>query len=82
MRVLVNGLTDLVINFEEDELKCLSETEKDDLISAAVKEIVTEQVSWMEIWNLKHKMAKTVTLCFIFLGSFYALINIIKIDNL
>ena len=49
MRVLVNGLTDLVINFEEDELKCLSETEKDDLISAAVKEIVTEQVSWMEI---------------------------------
>ena len=49
MMVLVNGPTDLVISFGEDELKCLSETEKDNLISAAVKEIVTEQVSWIEI---------------------------------
>lgn len=48
MKVVAIAPKDLVISFDEEELKGLSETERDNLISEAVKDIVSEQVSWIE----------------------------------
>lgn len=49
MRVIAKVPNDFVITFDEEEFVGLSEREKDQIIHAAVKEIVSEQVSWIEI---------------------------------
>lgn len=54
LRVVTIVPEDFVISFDDEELRDLSETEKNNLISVAVKEIVSEQVNWIEI---KEKVA-------------------------
>ncbi|MCM3598053.1 hypothetical protein M4D55_20015 [Metabacillus idriensis] len=49
MKVVVKMPNDFVISFDEEEFVGLSEREKDQLIQAALKEIVVEQVSWIEL---------------------------------
>lgn len=49
MRVIAKVPSDFVITFDEEEFVGLSEREKDLIIHAAVKEIVSEQVDWIEV---------------------------------
>ncbi|WP_191559473.1 hypothetical protein [Metabacillus idriensis] len=54
MRIMVKMPNDFVISFDEEEFVGLSEREIDQLVQAALKEIVFEQVTWIE---LHEKMA-------------------------
>ncbi|MDQ0862313.1 hypothetical protein [Bacillus sp. V2I10] len=49
MRVIAKIPNDFVITFDEEEFVGLSEREKDQIIHAEVKEIVSEQVGWIEV---------------------------------
>jgi hypothetical protein len=49
MKVLAKTPRDFVLTFNDEDFEGLSENQKQEMISRTVKEIVFNQVSWVEI---------------------------------
>lgn len=49
MKIVAKTPRDFVISFKDEDFKGLTQKEKYELISKAVKEIVLEEVSWSEV---------------------------------
>lgn len=49
MKVLAKTPRDFVLSFNDDEFEGLSECEKHDKIARVLKEVIAEQIWWIEI---------------------------------